>query len=209
MPQRQLNHFSNQGELSLEAADILVGDVRNRTFRCHRRLFFKRYLRALPSDNDACWLGGGDHKSYRIAQHFDPERLALLHWTPLEESHEIVFPTDDTHRLGGGQRDLDGRIRFCLANDDLVVDAHVCVTANVTIDSDYAEAAVFWVCRPHHCGRSVAAHYLDDVATYEPELSHGIHVDSGDTSSRVAMIRLDDFKRYFFYHFSMSPISCV
>ena len=110
----------------------------------------------------------------------------------------------------GAERDLHGRIRFCLANDDFVVDAHVCVAANVTIDSDDAEAAVFWVCRPHHCGRSIAAHYLDDVATYEPELSHGIHVDSGDTSSRVAMIRLDDFEGYFFCHFSIiSYFVCV
>jgi len=88
----------------------------------------------------AGWVGR-DHKSIGLPSIFDPERLAPSALAPLEESHEDSLPTDDTHRAGWGQRDLDGRIRFCLANDDLVVDAH-CAYREVYHHSDYAEAAV-------------------------------------------------------------------
>jgi hypothetical protein len=148
-------------------------------------------------------LGSAYDKGYRIPQHFDPEGLSFLHGATFKEAHEIVFAAYDAHGLGWCERNPHCGIRFRLSNNHPVVDTDVGVAAYVAIDSDDTQATVLWVCRPHHRSRPIAASNLYDVTAHKPKLAHGIHIYSCDTSSGVAMVRLDDLKGYFFCHSSI------
>ncbi len=190
VPQRQLDHLPDQPDLSLQAADVLVGYVRG--------LLDLARLGRLLADGDlgphvgydrACRPGRRHHERHRTAQHLHPDRLSLGNGPAFQQLQEVVFASRDAHRLGGGERDALGRLRLYLLYLDAVVDAHPRVGSYVAIDENEAFAFLAGIARPDDGGRSGSlALDLDDVAADHAQVPHRLHVDAGDAPAHVPVI---------------------
>jgi len=199
----------------LEAADVLVGDPRLRSFEARNRLL---------AEFDVGVFGDKDHALRFGLDGYEWDRLARRphEWMIRRAHHGDDIAADDRtledlpfHHAGGVGAELDRRLlrrregelvsfrRFGLSDRHPFADAHVGVLTGEAVDADGVRVPVLPVCTPDLRGSRVCTLDFDDVARTQLQMQQRVRVESGDTTTRVVRVRFRDLQLDFVHGLGM------